>query len=353
MDKSRKWAFHYDWIEEEIFKSKNICQTIDKYFFFEKEPLSLEEAEFPLAYGLVVYRNIVQVFLELSIFYYPQNAYCVVVDANTNNLYKNAMMGINDCFPNIKVFVGNQSNWGTMGILDNVFTCFSYLARLDHPWKYYQYLSGVDLPLRTNLEMVRVMKALNGSINSDVDVFDTDRYRNMEGVVAPLPLYKSCMSVAIPRPAANYMLTSRKVHELMRYLSSTWVPDESFWATLAGSPALLPMPGSFRARDVIWMRRNMQLDPPEENTVDSIGTSYIMRYQVWEWQKACMGKITSWSCVYGVRDMYEEIRRRSYESTDFNAKSYSEIPIVEMFKGKPLTELTHPSWLMRSSFYLP
>ena len=33
----------------------------------------------------------------------------------------------------------------------------------------------------------------------------------------------------------------------------------------------------------------MQLDPPEENTVDSVGTSYIMRYQVWEWQKACMG----------------------------------------------------------------
>ena len=44
----------------------------------------------------------------------------------------------------------------------------------------FQYLSGSDLPVRTNLEMVRVMKALNGSINSDVDVFDTDRYKNME-----------------------------------------------------------------------------------------------------------------------------------------------------------------------------
>lgn len=60
---------------------------------------------------------------------------------------------------------------------------------------------------------------------------------SFQGVVAPLPLYKSCMSVAIPRPAANYMLTSRKVHQLLRYLNATWVPDESFWATLAGSPA--------------------------------------------------------------------------------------------------------------------
>lgn len=37
------------------------CATIDKYFNFHKAPLSEEEEKYPLAYGLVVYKTIVQV----------------------------------------------------------------------------------------------------------------------------------------------------------------------------------------------------------------------------------------------------------------------------------------------------
>lgn len=43
-----------------------------------------------------------------------------------------------------------------------------------------QYLAGTDLPIRTNLEMVRIMKALNDSINTDVDLFDRYRYKTMK-----------------------------------------------------------------------------------------------------------------------------------------------------------------------------
>ncbi|EYC18183.1 hypothetical protein Y032_0028g1719 [Ancylostoma ceylanicum] len=100
--KYKYWTFNYDTIEKELYESENVCDTIHKYFFFEKEPLSLEEQAYPLSYGLVIYKDIVQ------------------------------------------------------------------------------YLSGTDLPLRTNLEMVRIMKALNGSINTDVEQFEQDRYRIME-----------------------------------------------------------------------------------------------------------------------------------------------------------------------------
>ncbi|EYC18185.1 hypothetical protein Y032_0028g1719 [Ancylostoma ceylanicum] len=144
--KYKYWTFNYDTIEKELYESENVCDTIHKYFFFEKEPLSLEEQAYPLSYGLVIYKDIVQVLLELSIFYQPQNVYCITVDQGASKIYKKFVNNLPKCFNNIKTF----------------------------------YLSGTDLPLRTNLEMVRIMKALNGSINTDVEQFEQDRYRIME-----------------------------------------------------------------------------------------------------------------------------------------------------------------------------
>ncbi|CAD6187598.1 unnamed protein product [Caenorhabditis auriculariae] len=378
--RAKLWTHHFDWYEDQIFKAKNICAVMHKYFVFEREPLSEEEQDFPLAYGIVVYKDIVQLLLELSIFYHPQNTYCFTVDQAATDQYRDAIMRIADCFPNLHAFAGAKSDWGSFGILENVYTCFSHLTNTDHPWKYYQYLAGFDFPMRTNLEMVRIFKKLNGSFNTDFDEFDNDRYKNMEGVMPPLPLYKSSMSVAVPREAANFMISNKRVKKMLRYLRTTFIPDESFWSSIAGAPSLLPLPGSIRARDVLWFRKSFfSVHPSELNTINSIGTSFIGRYQVWVWQKPCNGKITNWSCVFGVGDieviakrpelvahkfyltlepaaslcLVKEIRRRSRENTDFDARSYAEMPTVELNAGKSITQLKHPDWLVRSSFYNP
>ncbi|XGW02930.1 hypothetical protein V3C99_014729 [Haemonchus contortus] len=354
ISKYKHWSFDYSSIERELYESDEVCDTIRRYFVFEDIPLSEEEANYPLAYGFLIYKDIVQVMLEFSIFYHPQNAYCIMVDQGANRKFKNFIAKLPSCFNNTATFVN-----------------------LDHPWKYYQYLSGADLPLRTNLEMVRIMIALNGSINTDVEEFETDRYRLMEGIHPPVPLYKSAMSVAIPRRAAKFMSKSKKVKALLTYLSETWVPDESFWTTVAGNAVLIKAPGSFRARDILWLRKHLTMTPNGYHAVDHVGTSYIGRYQVWEWQKPCFGRIASWSCVFGVLDMPEvvrrpelvahkvyldqqpaaylcllkEIRRRSHSPIEFDASSYAEMPTVELSNGKRITELKHPDWLMRSSFY--
>lgn len=377
--KYRHWTFHYANIEKDLFDSEDVCTTIRQYFVFEKTPLSEEEANYPLSYGLLVYKDIVQVMLELSIFYHPQNAYCIMVDQGASSIFKEFITKLPKCFANIHTFIGSKSIWGSFGILENVYKCFKYLTELDHPWEYYQYLSGADLPLRTNLEMVRIMKALNGSINTDVEQFEQDRYRLMEGIHPPVPLYKSAMSVAIPRRSAKFMLKSKKVKSLLTYLSQTWVADESFWTTVAGNAVLMKVPGSYRARDILWLRKHLIMESPQRFTVDSVGTSYIGRYQVWEWQKPCRGRIASWSCVFGVLDVPEiwtrpelvvhkmyldtepagymcilkAIRHRSHNPIDFDASSYAEMPTVELSNGKRITELKHPEWLMRSSFYWP
>ncbi|CAB3405643.1 unnamed protein product [Caenorhabditis bovis] len=379
LSKAKQWDYHFNWIEDEMFTSKNICEVIHKYYKFADNPISEEEENYPLSFGLVVYKNIVQVILQLSIFYQPQHLFCITVDEASSTNYKNAMRKLPSCFPNMKVAIGEKSEWGSFGILKNVYSCFDYLTKADHDWKYYQYLSGTDLPLRTNLEMVRIFKALNGSINTDVEEFEVDRYKNMEGVLPPVPVYKSSMSVLVPREAANFIVKNHRVRRLLQYLKATWIPDESFWTSVAGSPKILPVPGSFRARDIFWLRKHFRLRAPEKNTVDYVGTSYIGRYQVWAWQKECYGKLKDWSCVFGVGDieevvtrpemiahklyidfepagmmcLFKEIRRREHLAENFDASSYAKMPTVEMHQGRAISQLTHPNWIMRNSFYNP
>ncbi|KAK5977132.1 hypothetical protein GCK32_018078, partial [Trichostrongylus colubriformis] len=141
----------------------------------------------------------------------------------------------------------------------------------------------------------------------------------------------------------------------------------------------MKIPGSYRARDILWLRKHLFMDPPTMYSVDHVGTSYIGRYQVWEWQKPCRGQFLRWSCVFGVLDLPEvvkrpelvahklyldtepaaficllkEVRNRSHYPVDFNASSYAEMPTVELSNGKRITELKHPDWLLRSSFYHP
>ncbi|KHJ81998.1 hypothetical protein OESDEN_18311 [Oesophagostomum dentatum] len=139
---------------------------------------------------------------------------------------------------------------------------------------------------------------------------------------------------------------------------------------------VLPVPGSFRARDVIWLRKHLNLNLPWEKTTSSVGSTYIGRYQVWEGQKPCGGQIRSWSCLFGVLDVPEmmgrpelivhklslelepaafmcilkEARYRNHNPVEFDATSYAEMPTVELYNGKRITELTHPDWLLQSSF---
>lgn len=54
-------------------------------------------------------------------------------------------------------------------------SCLSLLDRLPSSWEYVQIHSGHDVPLKTNAEMVRIFKILNGS--NDVEFVAPDRQR--------------------------------------------------------------------------------------------------------------------------------------------------------------------------------
>lgn len=73
---------------------------------FPSRPSTEEEAQFPLAYGLLVNgNNSMQVYFLLSAVYQPQNAYCIAIDAKSAELLKDDLEVLGNCFPNIYVIV--------------------------------------------------------------------------------------------------------------------------------------------------------------------------------------------------------------------------------------------------------
>ncbi|KAH7722819.1 Protein GLY-15 a [Aphelenchoides avenae] len=219
------------------------CRSIRETFGFFDRPLSEEERLFPIAHGLLVHSEATQVYFMLSAIYQPQNAYCIAVDGKSSDTFKRRMALLADCFPNIDVFFVGEVQWANYEIVRGVFNCLRHLTALDHPWRYYQYRSGVDVPLKTNLEMVRIFKQLNGSSNVFLEpVSDKQTEKQTQSVLQdknvkpPLPVWSSSLSALFCREAANAMVRSEKVRDHLEFIKRLDIPDEKLWGTILGNP---------------------------------------------------------------------------------------------------------------------
>jgi len=63
--------------------------------------LSAEEAEFPLAFSIAMYRDVEQAERLLRAIYQPQNLYCIHVDLKSSLLIHRSMAAIARCFHNV------------------------------------------------------------------------------------------------------------------------------------------------------------------------------------------------------------------------------------------------------------
>jgi len=104
----------------------------------------------------------------LRLIYRPHNLYCIHADAKSSASVRRAMRAIASCFSN--VFVASKSidvHWAEFSLLEAELICLRELFERPEHWQYYMNLVGRDFPLRTNRELVKILKAYNGS--NDVD----------------------------------------------------------------------------------------------------------------------------------------------------------------------------------------
>ncbi|CAD7959734.1 unnamed protein product [Amoebophrya sp. A25] len=181
---------------EDQFQDKCL-DFVRKRGYFLDSPFSEEEASFPLAYILLVHREIAQLERLLRAIWHRQNHYCIHVDVKASPAFRNQVRALVHCLniargrmasgvvgeekkstttsssSSLDVAYPSAKEGSTFLVSDPVavyyasytrveadLRCLNDLAFVDY--KYVVNLCGQDYPLKTNLELVRDFKALNG-----------------------------------------------------------------------------------------------------------------------------------------------------------------------------------------------
>ena len=126
--------------------------------------VSAEEQQFPLAFGMVMHREVEHAERILRAIYRPQNFYSIHVDKKASQSTKEGMAAVAKCFPNVRLTQSTVNvKWGKYSVLEAHLICLQEVLGMSTVWKYYINLTGQEWPLKTNLELVRILKAVNGS----------------------------------------------------------------------------------------------------------------------------------------------------------------------------------------------
>ncbi|XP_075259110.1 beta-1,3-galactosyl-O-glycosyl-glycoprotein beta-1,6-N-acetylglucosaminyltransferase 4-like [Convolutriloba macropyga] len=143
------------------------CET---YFekrqqFYEPSSLTEEEKNFPIAFSLVVYHNFEQIEQLFMSIYRTSNFYCIHIDNSASQQIQDQIRNLSRCFSE-KVFVAKNSVdvvHSSISVLLAELVCIEELLKFSSEWKYLINLTGEELPLMTNLELVTVLTKLGGS----------------------------------------------------------------------------------------------------------------------------------------------------------------------------------------------
>ncbi|XP_010080503.1 PREDICTED: N-acetyllactosaminide beta-1,6-N-acetylglucosaminyl-transferase [Pterocles gutturalis] len=226
--------------------------------------LSAEEAAFPIAYIMTLHKEFETFERLFRAVYMPQNVYCIHVDAKAPAPFQRAVQRLVGCFPN--AFLASRAErvvYGGAPRLRADLHCMRDLLGSAVPWRYLLNTCGQDFPLKTNREIVRLLKGLGGkNITPGVlpppHITTRTKYVHREQLYsffsfmlrtfvrkAPPPhnltIFFGSAYVAIARPFAEFVLRDQRAIDLLAWSEDTYSPDEHFWVTLNRIPGV---PGS-------------------------------------------------------------------------------------------------------------
>ena len=319
-----------EWIDESnhLWRSrKNISHLVSmtknctwiKSTFKNNFFVSDAEKQFPIAYAINVDRYPHQVLRFLRVIYRPHNLYCLHFDLKSSHTFKRIIFNLASCLENVIVprkIEDVYRGWHTL--IDAHASCFSdlLLARANYPWKYIFTLCGKELPLRTNAEIVSLLKPLNGMSSvalaghngvdptrfhfkwslSTVTGVISMRDERMPSTPYGLKLYKSWAYIALSHAFVEHYLCSEVGISLREYMKDAYIPEESIYPTLFMKPGV---PGGFRPEykhnifvvmSCIW--RNVE-------------SNFFRKYYnlFWGIQQFCSGKFVHDVCMITSPDL--------------------------------------------------
>ena len=217
------------------------------------------EKEFPIAYILVVYTNPGQVLRFLKSIYRPHNLYCIHPDVKQGQNFSDYFKFIAKCIDN--VFIVSKPlevYYSHISYLDAQLHCMQDLMKYPATsWKYVINLTGREIPLKTNREIVESLVKLNGYTALILRTMVSELWRkrikykyrlNKETALIqktsermPKPpegiiLYKSLAFMAASREFVDFILHNPLSLQFHEYVSFTLTPDEHYYASLYALP---------------------------------------------------------------------------------------------------------------------
>jgi len=152
---------------EFIQQTSNCTQFIAERRYAMR-PVNHEEKDFPIAFSILMFKDVEQFERLLRAVYRPQNLYCIHVDNKSSIDIHAAVSTIARCFDNVFVLRPSVAvNWGYFSVLEPELRCMKQLLRRSKKWKYFINLTGQEFPLKTNWQIVQILKAFNGSNNME------------------------------------------------------------------------------------------------------------------------------------------------------------------------------------------
>uniref|UniRef100_A0A914HFT1 Uncharacterized protein n=1 Tax=Globodera rostochiensis TaxID=31243 RepID=A0A914HFT1_GLORO len=316
------------------------CTAIRARWHFVETAGTAREANFPLAFARTVFRPWYKIFIiifipskkchpqivhdfllleqMLSVEYTPQNVYCYALDAKADALFMRRVHALARCFPNVVVLAEQFSVFSNgKNVTRAQLACLEAMLPMGK-WKYALLLQNHDLPLRTNAELVEILRVYKGTndigtkkivpntVNLSLDWSLASLHIYREGHRVPMPTNltrlhhtKSLNLIALSRSAVEFTLGTLRLDKMIAQLElSAYGMDEVLFSTLNSN--LPDFPGGFSP--ICLPRR----------PVPNMG-----RYTIWHGNGVATASGGCRSaffrhgvCVYGTEDLWHIARDR-------------------------------------------
>lgn len=317
-------------LEDVVSEAKN-CQKFKWDRQYMTIPMSLEEKAYPVAYIITIHRDLPSFERLLRSIYQPQNIYCIHVDLKSDQTFKDGASTLANCFDNVFV-ASNLTNvrythWSRVQADLN---CMQDLVKRvdEYPWKYVINLCGQDFPIKTNLEIVRALKNLQGFNSLETFVTPQHKKRRYE-LHFDLPsdpkhdhslmkktdikkdppphnfeMFAGSAYYIFKRAAVEYMMTDPVVQDFFKWNEDSYSPDEHMWASL--QRRFPQMPGSFPPHE--------KYDLNELQTITRIIKWGGLDKKVYP---RCEGRFIRGICVFGCGDLAWLVRQKHLFANKF------------------------------------
>uniref|UniRef100_A0A8C5DEL7 Uncharacterized protein n=1 Tax=Gouania willdenowi TaxID=441366 RepID=A0A8C5DEL7_GOUWI len=188
----------------------------------------------------------------LRAIYAPHNIYCIHVDQKSAVSVVSAIKAITSCFPNIFLAKWTENvTYASWSRVQADLNCMADLYNSSIKWKYFINLCGQDFPLKTNLEIVRMLRSFKGENSLESEKMSEGKkervnnvFKIVDGVtIVILIFYPHFLtdSTSLEMQIFSLYLPDSRIQTLIEWAKDTYSPDEFLWATIQRIPGI---PGS-------------------------------------------------------------------------------------------------------------